>query len=104
MDFNYIKTISEAEEKAEEKVRASQETAKKLVEGKKQVFEREAQEIISSAEEKAAEIMREAQAAAEERAKAVQNETANKCAIMTVRAEKKFDAAADLIIGKVVRR
>ena len=98
-----IKAISEAEKMARNTVNDATRRAQEMISEQIRSCEAELGERIADAEVDAAKIIAEAQAAAEEKANELWQSTANKCAIMAVRAEGKFDEAIRLIIGKVVR-
>ena len=98
-----IKAISEAEEAARNTVNDATRKAQEMISEQIRTCEAELTESIAAAEVDAARIISESQAAAEVKANELWQSTANKCAIMAVRAEGKFDEAIRLIIGKVVR-
>ena len=98
-----IKAISEAEEAARNTVNDATRKAQEMISEQIRTCEAELTDSIAAAEVDAARIISESQAAAEVKANELWQSTANKCAIMAVRAEGKFDEAIRLIIGKVVR-
>ena len=102
MAFDSIKTISEAEENAKKMVDEATAKSREKIAGEKNACQARLSEEVAKAEKKAEAIIAEAEEKATLAAKEFCESNMNKCAIMTVRAENKFDEAANLIIGKVV--
>ena len=103
MAFDSIKTISEAEENARQKVSEASAAAQKRIAEERASCESMLKDRVEKAEAEVEKMISDAEDRAQENAKALRESTANKCAIMSVRAENKFNEAVELIIGKVVR-
>lgn len=102
MAFESIKMIAQAEEDAGAKVsEAASAVQRKLAEERKN-YEAYFAAKTAEYEKKAAELVNNAQIAAEKKAEELLENTASKCAVMTVRAENKYDDAVSFITGKVV--
>jgi len=102
MAFESIKKIQQAEEDAKKIVDKAAADAQAQIAEATEKYDKKLSFSLGNAEIEAKNIVSRAKLEANEAAKKMRDDTANKCAIMTVRAEKKYDEAIEHIIGKVV--
>ena len=103
MAFDSVKEVLKAEETADGKVREAAAFAARNIEDEKRALSSMLESETQRAKAEAAKAIADAESKAKAEAAALMESTANKCAIMSVKAENKFDKASELIIGKVVK-
>lgn len=102
MAFDSIGKIEEAEKEAKEIIATARADADMLIESAAARNSEKLKFSLENAELEAKNIAARAQAEVKDLSRKQRDDTANKCAIMTVRAEKKYADAIEYIIGKAV--
>jgi V/A-type H+-transporting ATPase subunit G/H len=102
MSLEAIKSISEAEERAKKARQEAQQNARKAIDDAHKAGNDSVEATIERAESEVAALKRAADAKAAESAKELLSTTANKRAAIKARAEGRLDAAAGIIIERIV--
>lgn len=102
MAFDSIGKIEEAEKEAKDIIAAARADADVLIESAAARNSEKFKFSLDNAEIEAKNIAARAQAEVKDLSQKQRDDTANKCAVMTVRAEKKYADAIEYIIGKAV--
>lgn len=102
MSLSTIKSITEAEEAARNAKLEAQSKMKRAVEQSEQEGRDSVANSLAQADGEIRHLKREAELKAEEYAKNLAANTANKRAALIAHAESAFDAAADLIVERIV--
>ncbi|MDR2357278.1 MAG: hypothetical protein LBD92_04230 [Oscillospiraceae bacterium] len=102
MSLEAIKSISEAEEREKKAKQEAQQRAGKAIDEAHRAGNDAVQATVERAESEVAALKRAADAKAAEGAKELSSTTANKRASIKARAESRLDAAAGIIIERIV--
>lgn len=102
MSLEAIKQVTQAEEETQGKLTEARAAAKRLV----AEAERQGRALVETArteaEERAKSLMKDAEERAQVRTSEVMRETEQSCAQLRQASEQRLDAAADLIVRRVV--
>ena len=102
MSLEAIKTISEAEARSQQAVADASAAAKRSVAEAERAAQAAIAQARQKAEEETAALLKASDERAAENAEKLRENTFNKCAAMTARAERLLDQAASLIVRRVV--
>jgi V/A-type H+-transporting ATPase subunit G/H len=102
MSLEAIKSISEAEERARKAKQEAQQRAEKAADDARKAGNDAIEATIERAQTEVAALKRAADAKAAESAKELVSTTANKRAAIRARAEGRLDAAAGIIVERIV--
>ena len=98
-----MKGICAAERDAHAKVRAAQRSAQEAFESAKQAGDEALERTLIRAKSEIAHLIRASDKKATEDARELASKTANKQAALHARAERRLDAAAQLIVERIVK-
>ena len=104
MSLEAIQTVTQVEKESQEKLSAAEAEAKALVEKAGQDGEALLRRVRSEAAEAGKERMRQAEERAAKQAEKIAAQAKAESDALYQSAEKRLEQAADLIVGKVVKR
>ncbi len=102
MSLEAIKQVTQAEEETQARLAEAKINAKRMVADAEREGRAQVESARAQAETKAKDLMKQAEVRAHDRTTAVMHETEQSCATLRQAAEAKLDAAADLIVRRVV--
>lgn len=103
MSLDAIKSIASAEEQAQQDIAAAKREAEKSVAAAREAGDAVIAKAKDRADGEISALMKATERKAAENAAELMENTANKCAAITARAENRMDEAASLIVRRVIK-
>lgn len=103
VSIDVIKSIKEAEEKAEQLIRQSLADARQIISEAENQSVKIQEKAIEEAEKRANEIIEQQEKAAEAEILQMKKSIDQECSKIKEQAEKHFDKAVDMILGRIVK-